>query len=274
MDISRPEPDDVEDVRNVTFRSMRASYAISPEEIDASMEEWFDESRLSAAFDEDDGEFLVARRDTDDGRGVVGYAEGRVANDGSIGLVEWVHVDPEARGEGIGMDLFEQLREQLSESGSEEVRARMLSANVEGQGFFEHLGMVLVDETTIEAGETEFDVEVYADESVVDPDDRLEDWDDLAEDRDDLEGAEIDPDALPETVDTDEGTFYVDQEETLTGSDGPFLLIYDRADQDQLYGYYCSICASTVEAMDGLGRIVCEVCGNVHRPDDWDDSYL
>jgi len=274
MDISRPAPDDVGEVRNVIFRSMRASYAISPESIDASMEEWFDEGRLSTAFDQDDGGFLVARRDTDGGRGVVGYAEGRTRDGESIGVVEWVHVDPEARGEGIGTELFEQLRDSLSESGTDQVRARMLSDNVEGQGFFEHLDMVVVDETTVDVGDTEFNVEVYADESAVAPEDRLEVEDDLSDDQEELEGADVDPDALPRTVDTNGETFYVDQDETLTGSDGPFLLIYDRADQDELYGYFCGVCGTTVEAMDGLGRIVCEECGNVHRPDDWDDSYL
>lgn len=130
-----------------------------------------------------------------------------------------------------------------------------------------------VDETTVDVGDTEFPVETYADESVVDPEDSLEEQGDLSG-QDELEGPEVDPDALPETVETHEGTFTVDQEETLAGSDGPFLSTYDRADQDELYGYYCGICGTVVEAMDGLGRVVCEGCGNVHRPDYWDDSYL
>lgn len=271
MRISQPEAGDVGAVRDVVSRSMRASYALSPEEIDAAIDEWFDGDRLATGFDGGDGAFLVATPDDTDGRTVVGYAEGRIEGD-DVGVIEWLHVDPDARGAGTGTDLFRRMREELGHRGAATVRARTLSDAVEGHGFLERFDMTVVDRTTIELDGDDHAVHVYADETAIDETEGADDGIDDPGDQGRVEGADVDPDAIPDAVDTEEGTFPVDQEETMSGSEGPFLRV--TRDGGELVGYYCGNCGNLVEAVGGLGRIECENCGNVHRADEWDDSYL
>ena len=79
---------------------------------------------------------------------------------------------------------------------------------------------------------------------------------------------ELDP------VETPDGqTVYVDRTETLRGAKGPFFVVYTTPDHDQRWGYYCSNCESTDNAMDTMGRIECNVCGNIRKPDEWDAAH-
>lgn len=65
-------------------------------------------------------------------------------------------------------------------------------------------------------------------------------------------------------------TVYVDREDSRTGSEGPFFVTYVDADGNDPYGYFCSACESFDNAMDPMGRIVCNRCGNVRKPEEWD----
>ena len=73
----------------------------------------------------------------------------------------------------------------------------------------------------------------------------------------------------PATTESGE-TVFVDKEDPLTGSNGPFYVVYKSKDQEERFGFMCSVCETLDNAMDPMGRIVCNDCGNTRKPDEWD----
>ena len=69
-------------------------------------------------------------------------------------------------------------------------------------------------------------------------------------------------------------TLYVEQQEVERGSKGPFLVTYTSSAGDTKWGYFCTNCESFDTAMDSMGRIVCNNCGNKRKATRWDASYL
>jgi len=70
-----------------------------------------------------------------------------------------------------------------------------------------------------------------------------------------------------------EGTVYVDRADTERGSEGPFFTVYTTEAATDRWGYFCGSCASLDNAMDTMGRIVCNQCPNVRKPDEWDAAH-
>lgn len=70
-----------------------------------------------------------------------------------------------------------------------------------------------------------------------------------------------------------EGLLYVDHDEAERGSEGPFYAVYSTAEATARWGYFCSACESVDNAMDTMGRIVCNRCPNVRKPDEWDAAH-
>jgi len=68
-------------------------------------------------------------------------------------------------------------------------------------------------------------------------------------------------------------TVYVAADEKRVGSEGPFRVVYRGEDRAERWGYLCSACDSLDTAMDTMGRIVCNECGNVRKPDEWDAAH-
>jgi len=66
---------------------------------------------------------------------------------------------------------------------------------------------------------------------------------------------------------------YVDHEEGERGSKGPFLVVYRNPDASRRWGYFCSHCESFDTAMDSMGRVQCNACHNVKKPDEWDAAH-
>lgn len=66
---------------------------------------------------------------------------------------------------------------------------------------------------------------------------------------------------------------YVVEDESEIGSRAPFYATY-RGDDDVRYGWFCANCGSMDAAVDTMERIVCNQCGNTHRPSQWDAAYL
>jgi hypothetical protein len=73
----------------------------------------------------------------------------------------------------------------------------------------------------------------------------------------------------PHSVGDDE-TVYVDRGDSRIGSEGSFFVVYVDENGNDPYGYFCSACESLDNAMDPMGRIVCNRCGNVRKPEEWD----
>ncbi|GGM63667.1 hypothetical protein J2752_000536 [Halarchaeum rubridurum] len=74
-------------------------------------------------------------------------------------------------------------------------------------------------------------------------------------------------------VETDDGTFYAAEDEGERGDEGAFLVVYRTPDRETRYGWYCTNCESVDNAMDAMGTIVCNVCGNYRKPDEWDAAH-
>jgi hypothetical protein len=73
------------------------------------------------------------------------------------------------------------------------------------------------------------------------------------------------------TPDGDE--VYVAADEAERGSDGAFLAVYRTPDREQRYGWFCTNCESFDNAMDSMGRIQCNECGNLRKPTEWDAAH-
>lgn len=73
---------------------------------------------------------------------------------------------------------------------------------------------------------------------------------------------------------TDDGlTGHVAEDESEIGSTGPFYIVYKTDDRDDRLGYLCSNCGTMDNAMDPMGQIVCNECGNTRRPEEWDAAH-
>jgi len=64
----------------------------------------------------------------------------------------------------------------------------------------------------------------------------------------------------------------VDRSAADRGSEGPFFVAHD-VDTGGKYGYWCGGCGTLDTAMDTMGRIECNACGNVRKPDRWDAAH-
>ena len=66
---------------------------------------------------------------------------------------------------------------------------------------------------------------------------------------------------------------YVAEDESRIGSKGPFFVAYRSDDREERFGYLCSNCETFDNAMDSMGRIVCNECGNTRKPEEWDAAH-
>ncbi len=253
MEFQEATHDDRGAIREVARTSIEASYALSPRTIETLLETEFGEERLADLIEDESA--LVAR---DDEEAVVGVFLG-TTEDG-VGTVEWIHVATEARGRGVGRELYERGTERLRDRGAETIRAEVLADNAQGRTFFEEFGLDVDDQRDVEIGEETFRAHVYTEE---------ESDDDVSP------HTESDPVVeAGETVETPDGETVHLGEEELPGEQGPFYVAYEGKERDEPYSFVCGSCGTLVEAVDALDRVECEECGNLNTPDEWDGSYL
>ena len=228
-------------IRDVARRSLEASYSLGPRAITGAIEEWYDQNRLRDILADDDKLLLVV----DDGGQAVGFSESVVTGEKTAQLL-WLHIDPDARGNGYGQQLFDATRDQLRERGIDTLQGRVLADNQAGSAFYEAQGLTRVGEEKVEIDGTSYAEYVYAD---------------------------VDETGI-EAIGVDDTTVYVSHDSTETGSIAPFHVIYTEPDREDIYGYWCSRCEDLANAMDAMGRIQCDGCGNARKPTRWDSAYL
>jgi hypothetical protein len=68
-------------------------------------------------------------------------------------------------------------------------------------------------------------------------------------------------------------TLYVSHEEAERGSKGPFFVVYTSERAETQWGYFCGSCGTFDNAMDAMGRIKCNECANIRKPDEWDAAH-
>jgi hypothetical protein len=77
-----------------------------------------------------------------------------------------------------------------------------------------------------------------------------------------------------ETHTTPKGeTLFVATDEGDRGSKGPFFVAYRTSDRQRRYGWFCGECETIDNAMDSMGRIQCNRCGNLRKPTEWDAAH-
>lgn len=78
---------------------------------------------------------------------------------------------------------------------------------------------------------------------------------------------------LEERTTPDGETVHVARREIERGTEGPFFAVYADPGADRPWGYVCGNCGSFSNAMDTMGRIVCNDCPNVRKPSEWDNAH-
>lgn len=250
MNVRQATEEDSDRIRQIAENSFQASYALSPLDIEAIIEIEFSTEPLHSRLDEDGTVLLVAEEDDD----LLGFIEGRVINEDS-GEITWLHVAPTERGYGVGTELFEHVLADLRDRAVDEIHATVLAENQEGGEFFQQFEFESHTQRDREFDERTLTVEVY----------RNEPADSEDEEYTVPEGEEI-------TVDGE--TRYLDSQESISGDEGEFIFVFEQADLDEHFGFYCTNCGTFTDSVDGQGTVVCENCGNEHRPEEWDGSYL
>jgi len=228
-------------IRDVARRSLETSYSLSPSAITGAIEQWYDENRLKDMLSDENKLLLVADVEGQ----VVAFSETEIVGERTAELL-WLHVDPDYRGEGHGIELYERTRETLADRGVSGIQARVLADNAGGNAFYKKRGLSKVGEEEVDIDGTSYVENVYA---------RVE-----------HEGIEA--------VETDGREVYIDHENTERGSTAPFQVVYTQEDGEEIYGYWCSKCENLANAMDAMGRIQCDTCGNARKPTRWDSAYL
>ena len=74
-------------------------------------------------------------------------------------------------------------------------------------------------------------------------------------------------------ITTEGETLHAAEDETERGSKGAFLAVYRDPGHERRYGWYCTNCETVDNAMDTMGRIRCNVCENLRKPDEWDAAH-
>ena len=229
-------------IRDVARRSLQASYSLDAAAITSAIEEWYDNNRIQEMLGDDQKLLLVVE---DEGQ-VVAFSDSQVTGE-ETGELLWLHVDPDHRGHGVAQDLFEATRERLAEAGGTYIHGRVLADNTGGNAFYERQGLQKVGEEEVDIAGTTYVENVYA---------------------------EVERTGV-EAIDLEDGqTVYLDHENQETGSVAPFYVVYTDEAGEDIWGYWCTKCDQPANAMDAMGRIQCDECGNARKPTRWDSAYL
>ncbi len=68
-------------------------------------------------------------------------------------------------------------------------------------------------------------------------------------------------------------TLYMDPHSGKRGQKGPFFVVYTDAEQSNRWGFFCSNCETTDNAVDSMGRVQCNVCSNRTKAEEWDAAH-
>ncbi|WP_158059514.1 GNAT family N-acetyltransferase [Halorussus halophilus] len=257
--IRKGESGDVERIQELVESSMTTSYALSPQDIETIIDAAFSESALEDRIDNEETIVLVGEVDDV----LAGVTEATISDD--TAEIQWLHVDPERRGAGLGSALFERLTAELEERGIDEFRAVSLAANTSAGTFFERFDYEKVDERQTDLGGRETIEYIYTH-----GDHASETSTDSAE-----PVADSLDDEYPETITTEDGEELYLGDDPFQGSEGLFTATFSDPDRSERYGFYCLHCGSADVSMDELERVRCGTCGNTRKPDDdYDGSYL
>lgn len=251
MDIRDATRKDVDQIRTVARASLDASYGhvLADDVIDSAVERWYAEADLADDLTDDRAVFLVA---VDRGE-VVGFAQGYVVGTREpTGEIDWLHVHPDARGEGVGTQLLRAIESELVDRDVHVIEGRVLVDNEAGATFYTDHGFEADGDREMRIGDEQFVERAY----VKHP-----------------ENAEART-VLEERAGPSGETLFVAFDEAERAQKGPFYAVYTDAEREQRYGWFCGNCESLDTSMDSMGRIECGECGNRRKAARWDAAYL
>lgn len=250
MEIREATESDVDAIRSIAHDSLASTYTdfLDEETIDTAIDQWYGDGFADDLAD-DHLLILVVERDGE----IIGFSQSElVGQQYETGQLQWLHIDPDDRGGGTGVRLLVRTREKLLEESADQVQCFVLEDNEGGNEFYAAHGFEQADQREVEIGDETFTENVYV-ESEIESDD---DWNAIDE------------------LELDDETVYVSYGEAVRGSQAPFYSAYETEDQSSRYGWFCGHCDSIDNAMDSMGRIECNTCGNRRKATRWDSSYL
>lgn len=68
-------------------------------------------------------------------------------------------------------------------------------------------------------------------------------------------------------------SLYVDYDEGKRGQKGPFYVVYTDENRKTRWGFLCSNCETTDNAVDSMGRVQCNQCSNRTKAEEWDAAH-
>ncbi|SDQ48022.1 GNAT family N-acetyltransferase [Natronobacterium texcoconense] len=249
MEIREATKSDVDAIRSIAETSLSSTYTdfLEAETIDDAVEQWYGDG-FDDELEDDNSLVLVVERDGD----VVAFSQSElVGQPHATGRLLWLHVDPDHRGDGTGVRLLVRTREKLLEESAEQVQGFVLEDNEGGNEFYRSHGFEQAGQREVEIGSETFTENVYAEGEI-----EGEGWGAIDE------------------LDVDGESVYVSYGEGARGSKSPFYSTYQTEDREERYAWLCGNCDSLDNAMDTMGRIECNVCGNRRKATRWDASYL
>ena len=244
MEFRTAKPGDADAIRTVARDSLHASYdaILGEETVENAVANWYGGDELTEKIEDD--QLLLGVLEVDGE--LAGFSQSYVA-DGE-GRIQWLHVAPDHRGKGVGRALLSHTRTALANRGVSHITGVVLAENEDGNEFYSEHEFTLDDQVTVSIAGTFHAENVYHD----------------------VAGQE----RSLEPIDTPDGEMYVDMTDSYRGKEAPFYPVYRSPDGARRWGWYCGACESTDNAMDTLGRVVCNDCSNVRKADRWDAAYL
>jgi hypothetical protein len=76
-----------------------------------------------------------------------------------------------------------------------------------------------------------------------------------------------------DTVSVGGTELHVATDEAERGSKAPFFALYRDSERRRRYGYLCANCETADNAVDPMGTIQCNACGNRRKPEEWDAAH-
>lgn len=244
MEIREATETDAEDIREVAHASLHESYegAIGEQALHEALDTWYEVPSLRNDIVSDDLRFNVA----EDAESIVGFSQSHLRD--AEGRIQWVHVHPDHRQQGIGSMLLDRTCGDLTDEGVERITGVVLAANEAGIEFYRDRGFALAETRTVTVGGRFHDEHVFEAVGVTTTD--------------------------LTAISTPDGEMYVDKADRYRGQTAPFYPVYRTENGTHRYGWYCDGCGSVDSAMDTMERIVCNGCGNARKPARWDAAYL
>lgn len=137
MNIRAGNKTDGAGIQATAEQSFQTSYSLSPEQIRTIVDTEFTEDSIEEKIRKSDRHIVVSVRNETE---IAGFAD--IGTNGETTL-HWLHVDPDARGEGIGSSLVEEVRNTFGDSAR--FTANVLREAREGGEFLERFDLYETD---------------------------------------------------------------------------------------------------------------------------------